>query len=330
MLYQPELGDYRLPGMEDARSLATLLRDYRAVSRERGMVLFERRDDAPRSASRELLLESELEPGESLDLSHLPGDVLQLEVETHLDALARLRTLALGAPILWLETETDDGVKRSYRVVPDMLRYGAIVRPFLGSTGDWVRFLVGDPVHALKSVRFAAESSGWSKPFVVRVWRADALRPEHEAATDAVLRWSMFTPIPDRFDSPHPSDPTVLRGYLDALVVQAPSALTWKLEPDLYRLRAQYGFPPKAGREGPTDGVVVRVEVHRSSGASTVLFERKLDPRHDRLDGNLMTLDLDVRVGPGDEVSLTTDHGPAGDSQHDLLFWGSIAFTPAR
>jgi hypothetical protein len=294
------------------------------------MVLFERRPDAPRSMQRELVLERELDPGESLDLSGLPGGILELQVETQLDLGGRLRTFVLGAPLLWLETTTSEGDIKSYRVVPSMLEYGGIVRPWLQSPGDWVRFLAGDPVHALTSVRFAADSSGWSTPFRVRVWRADDLLPELDADTDARLRFSMFSPIPDRFESPTPGDPTVLRGYLDAFVVQAPSALTWKLAPGTYRLHALYGFLPNAWREGPTDGAIARVEARHRGGARDILFERSLDPCRRPLDSKLMTLDLDVRIEDGDEVSLTTDPGPAGDTQRDLLFWTAVAFTPAQ
>jgi hypothetical protein len=329
MLYLPDSIDYRLPGMEDARSLARMLRDYRAVLRERGMLLLERRSDAPREMHRELVLERELAPGEALDLAGLEGDVLQLEVRTRLDVGGRLRALALGAPELWLETTTSDGDVISYRIIPSMLEYGAIVRPWLQSPGDWVSFLAGDKVHSLTSVRFPADSRGWRTPFVVRVWRADDLRPEVDAQTDARLRWSMFTPIPDRFELPTPAEPTVLRGYLDALVVQAPSTLTWELEPRTYHLRAVYGFLPNAWREGPTDGLIARVEVRHKGGARDVVFERKLDPRRDPLDSKLSSLDIDVKVEAGDEVCLTTDPGPAGDTRRDLLFWTDVVFTPA-
>ncbi len=330
MLYLPDAIDYRLPGMEDARSLATLLRDYRPVLREHGMVLFERGTDAPHSLQRELLLEREIEAGESLDLSGLPGDILELQVETRLDLVGRLRTLAQGAPLLWLETTTSDGVVSSYRVIPSMLEYGGIVRPWLQSPGDWVRFLAGDPVHALSSVRFAADSSGWHTPFVVRVWRADELRPKIDSETDARLRWSMFSPVPDKFESPTPPDPTVLRGYMDVLVVQAPSTLTWILAAGTYRLHALYGFLPSAWREGPTDGAIARVEVRRKGGRRDIVFERKLDPRRDVLDSRLSSLDFELNVEAGDEVSLTTDPGAAGDTQRDLLFWSDVAFTPLR
>jgi hypothetical protein len=330
VLFLPTAIDKRLEGMEDARSLRTILRDYEPVLRERAMLLFQRRADAPRNEQSELVLEREIRPGETLDLSGVEGGLLILELDAHLDPSGRVRTLLLGGPPLTMEVEASDGFKETVRIVPSMLASGAIVRPWLQSPGDWVRFLVGDPVHAIARLRFVDCDSAWHAPFVVRVRRAECLVPEVGEDIRTRLRWSMFSTPPSRFESPLGPDITILRGYLDALVVQSPSALTWTLQPGAWRLHAQFGFLPSAWREGPTDGAIARVEMRGKDGARNVVFERLLDPKHRPLDGQLQSLDVEVRLEPGEEVALTTDPGPAGDTERDLIFWTDVAFTPVQ
>src|SRR6185295_15944927 len=94
----------------------------------------------------------------------------------------------------------------------------------------------------------------------VRVVRADALRPVVDPARVRAMVWSMFTPPPSRVDVPKEPEQTMLRGYREAVVVDAPSALGFALAPGTWRLQAQCGFVPDAWRMGRTDGAIVRVE----------------------------------------------------------------------
>jgi hypothetical protein len=294
------------------------------------MMLFERRADAPRADPRHVLLERGIRPGETLELEHLGGEVLLLELATHLDSLGRIQTFLRGAPPLFAEIESGEGLRETVRIVPEMMAGGALVRPWLRGSDEWERWVLGERVGQIARLRFVDESGRWTTPLEVRVVRADALLPEVRPEHDARLRWSMFDPPPANVEAAVAPEHVTLRGYRDVLVLDAPSAVTFALAPGAYRLRAEYGFEPTAWRNGPTDGVIVRIERRGEGGARATVWERALDPRRNVEDGKLMTLAIDVYVEAGDTVALTTDPGPAGDAARDRVFWTNVSFAPVR
>jgi hypothetical protein len=325
VLHTPSPIDGRLESMEDARSLHVILRDYRPLLRERGMMLFERRSDLQRADPRVVVLEKELLPGETLELADIAGDVLLVELDAGLDVLGRLRALVLGAPPLLAEIETDDGIRRTQRIVPAMMEGGAVVRPWLQTPADWVSFVAGRKTHAIARMRFVDPGGRHRTPLRVRVVEASALQPVAEPARIHAMTWSMFTPPPTRVELSKEPEQTMVRGYREAVLVNTPSELGFALAEGRWRLSAQCAILPDAWRMGRTDGAIVRVE--RRGRAREIVWERALDPARRVDDGKMQEIDVEIEVGPGEEIVLATDPGPAGDAERDWVFWTEVAFT---
>jgi hypothetical protein len=135
--------DGRWPTSEDGLALRRILCDYAPVDSERGFLVLERRADAPRALAETSLLERRLRWGETLDLEPFEGACVILRLDLRPTALGTARTLCFQAAPIYAQVETSDGRSLQFRLVPEMLRTGAIVRARCsrtttpGCTGCW-------------------------------------------------------------------------------------------------------------------------------------------------------------------------------------------------
>jgi hypothetical protein len=268
--------DQRLPGMDDASSLAVLARDYEAVLEENGFLLFRRRADAPRlPAETQLVRRAQIAYGERLELEEGPGGALRLELELPARPADALRSLVWKAEPVWIELALSDGRTVVHRILPEMLCAGVLLEPWLEDHDAWIHWLAAGERVSVRALRVLPPAAG--RPggaITARILVAPGLAPAVVADRRAALLWPMFDRAPTRITGARPAARRLLRNRIDVLTVFAPSELEFELGAGRWRLEAGYGILPAALLNEPGDGV--RFEI-RLAGAEPLLG-RVLDP----------------------------------------------------
>src|SRR5262249_11062202 len=153
-LFGIEAIDNRLPASEDALALQVMARDYRAVLEEGPYMLLER-DTSPRepAAPRETQLDVEVPFDEWIEIGDYAGRCHLRVIDVRQALRSRLKQSLFRVPPVWLSIE--DSRKRSaqFRIVPDMLRDGVIVHPFVISSDDRVAWFAGGDNARITRVR---------------------------------------------------------------------------------------------------------------------------------------------------------------------------------
>ncbi len=160
--------DDRLPTLQSGPLLLLLAEYYQPVLTENGYVLFQRREQ-PRAAGTPanfpLLSEGDLTVGEPLPLS-LEGTVwCQLEMRETF--LGKLRRMFYQPPAVWMGVGTDQ-FSTKFRIVPQMASSGFLLNPMIVTGDDFTRWLAGQPLPQIVSVRIA-DSAAVSKAFQPQV-----------------------------------------------------------------------------------------------------------------------------------------------------------------
>ena len=161
--------DDRLPTLQSGPLLLLLAEYYQPVLTERGYVLFQRREP-PRAAGTPaafpLLSEGDLTVGEPLALS-LEGTVwCQLEMRETF--LGKLLGMFYQLPAVWMGLGTDQPAPAKFRLVPRMAASGFLLNPMIQTGDDFTRWLAGQPLPRVVSVRLAG-SAAVSRAFQPRV-----------------------------------------------------------------------------------------------------------------------------------------------------------------
>ena len=160
--------DDRLPTLQSGPLLLLLAEYYQPVLTENGYVLFQRREP-PRAAGLPaafpVLSEGDLTVGQPLPLA-LDGTVwCQLEMRETF--WGKLRRMFYQLPAVWMSVGTDQSSAK-FRIVPQMTASGFLLNPLILTGDDFTRWLAGQPLPRVVSVRVAdsAAVSGAYRPQV--------------------------------------------------------------------------------------------------------------------------------------------------------------------
>ena len=185
VLLDPGSIDRRLPGLDDALALRVLARDYTPVLEEGGALLFERlAGPSDANAPGSVVLERTAAFDQWIEIAPKPPGAegaLVLEVTIDPTWLGRLVTLAFRSAPVWMQVEDSSGRREEYRVVPDLLRSGVLVDPFLVDAAAWKRWFDRGP--GTRVTRFACtlkdagHAALFEPEFGVRVLHAGDLGP---------------------------------------------------------------------------------------------------------------------------------------------------------
>jgi hypothetical protein len=334
VLFRGSTADGRLPASEDGLALRTVLRDYTAIATERGLLVLERRTDAPRAPAERELLSRRARFGESVELGGADARCLVLRLDVRPTALGSARTLVFQAAPVMVRVETSDGRTLDYRIVPELLRAGAIVAPFLEDHDAWMRWFQGgspDGRALARIERFQVlepvPAGLWEPDYGVRVTSEDALVPDVAPELARAFEWSMLGTPPRSVETPAPARRDFFMWREEVLVVGAPSRLVYGVEAGRTHLSARYGYLREALFPDSTDGVTCRVVLRTPGVEPRVLFERVLDPMRAMADRMLLDLDVDIDAERASELALEFDAGAAGDTRGDAVFWSGVTLT---
>lgn len=145
--------DDHAPGSEDARALLALLRHYRPLAQENGVVLLRRDDqvamplaDIAATASQPVRLDTWID---------LPaaGTPLRIALSYKLSALGRVYAGLLREPTLLLETDATDSEAAAYRLVRPAAADGLLLSPALARNADYLDWYCGRDARAVTRLR---------------------------------------------------------------------------------------------------------------------------------------------------------------------------------
>lgn len=326
VLFHLQTIDQRLLTMDDGLVLQILARDYQPVLQEKDYLLMQRvRRSAP-ARDLPVVLERTVGFGEALDLSGLEEDCLVLTLDFELTARGRLhRFLYLAHPI-FMRVRTVDGEAARVRVVPGMMRTGAILSPWINSQHRWLAWFTGAPTPRVASIELEAPDDAWIyRPTVgVRLLRGD---PPVPVAPEEVLRRPMagiFSHTPDHFEVAFP--PSRQRLDQDEVVVMhAPSEMRFDLGAGEHVLECGFGLLPGAYRGGRgTDGASFRIVLRELGQPERVLLDRLLEPVTVVADQGTHSFRAAFRTERPAALYLSTGVGPRGNAARDWTYWSTV------
>lgn len=150
--------DDHAPGSEDARALLALLRRYRPLAQENGVVLLRRDEpvviplaDIAATAPQPLLIDTWID---------LPaaGTPLRIALNYELSALGRVYAGVLREPTLLLETDAADPAAPAYRLVRPVAADGFLLSPALARNADYLDWYCGRDAHAVTRLRLRTDA----------------------------------------------------------------------------------------------------------------------------------------------------------------------------
>ncbi len=149
--------DNRFPAMEDCAALLEILRRYRFVAREKGLLLLERRDDKPpRAADPPLLLQKDITFDEVIRLDEFGASAKLLSIHVTDTFRGRLTKALFRSAHLSLNVTTTDGEKHSFRLIPSMAETSFLVDPLLRNHDDLESYFLGKPLPRIRMLSIHA------------------------------------------------------------------------------------------------------------------------------------------------------------------------------
>jgi hypothetical protein len=314
----------RLEGTDDGPAFREILRCYRPVAIERGVLLFERNppEKIPPPPVVRRLATIEAREGELVRLLDLPGRVHVVRFDVKYSLLGKLRSFFFHAPITQIELTVNDQIPRRRRLVPSMVEAGVLLRPMIEYPEDWIDqytrgvdkvalgFRVGSAQgwDAYYKPTYRVAVDGWDEPL-------PALEPEARVAV-----------VYGCFPTPPLSENASYRGRYfhengrEYVLVGATTTLTFALAPGAHQLVGVYGLLP--GIVQLTDGVDYEVRVVSASGAARSVFARTLD----KTAADAQGAQFDVRFDsvPGDKLEIRTSNPPERNGDYDLPYFEKI------
>ena len=325
--------DNRLPSLDDAPLLLTLLRDYEYQFEDAGCLVWKHQPAELRNRgfTPQLAFERTVQLGERLETGELAGRNVWVTLTLEPSLLGRLRRFFYKLPVASLVTVDDTGRENRWRLVPAMAREGFLLNPLLRDQHDLLKFILG-------------RSNSHVVSFTVDV------PPELRRFFQPDLRVTVATlpPVPHVRSRVDPAVfagnggfrtmPLAYTAYADVgrstidgqsvLLLHAPSEMVFRLPAGATTVRGGFGFPPGA-YEGPehTDGAEFSIE-WRAGGETKRLFHRALEPAGTPADRGLQHFELDVSgLTPG-QLFFQIGPGPRGDMSYDWTCWQGIELLP--
>lgn len=329
VLHKPDTIDYRLPASEDSLSTLEVFTRYRLVLEERGMLLWERRDQPPPDGERRLVLEKTVGFGENVPVPDLGDTPVWAEVDVRPTLLGSLRAFLYKAPILRLAITEAGGFRNSYRLVRRMGRTGFLAYPHLINAHTIKQYFTGEAAQRLEAlaVELPEKDRWFFRPEVVIRYYALPAFPR-----DAEVKAGVSQDVFRMFDRP-PSEASALypvtilaEGGREVLFCHPPSELEFQVNFPATRATGQFGFAENAYRPpNATDGAEFIIEWVSPEGRTTRLLSRVLQPVTVPADRGPQAFQVDVPQGGG-RLLLKITPGSAGNLAYDWTYWTDIRF----
>ena len=325
--------DSRFAAQEDAQALRQLLKTYRPVDLEQGMLLFERNRPSPPTLEPILLNRTRgAQLGEWIDVPQVADDeMLLVAFDLPLNLQGKLRKFFYKPPTLYLFVQGSGITNESFlRIVPGMVSEPTILQPFLERTVDLLNVYGTSATKQVDRIRLDSPQPELWDDRGVHLTFYTLPRPKMDAAGQSRLRAMSTYPVSSRL--PRESvDPQRIARTPDGLplhILHAPGTVSFDLNGDERSFSLGYGIEDRAWEEGETDGVTLSVELVHPSGAVFPYFQRHLDPKAEPADRGYQHSEivLPPAIPAGSFLRVRSDTGPTGNGAWDWFYVTNLNF----
>ncbi len=321
--------DDRLPSLDDAPLLYLFEHDYEYVLSEKGWQLWRRRADRPDPATLQprRLRTVAAALGVACPLDDLADQHVWAVIDVTPSLLGRLRDFLYKPAFVRLNVELTDGKRQSFRLPVPEGRTGFILNPLVTDLDSYMRFAGGKSLNWVRSI--TVDVAPGDRSFYRRRVRIGffALTPSTAGAaffeSAAQAQFWMFKTAPASFTSFTTPSEIEISGE-KAIVMHAPSEMSFVLPPGAREVSGAFGLPPGAYENGGhSDGAEFRV-VWTDGITRTVVYSRILNPRDVPADRGLQRFTVPLTNLAGGQLRLEVGPGPHNDNGWDWSAWTDI------
>lgn len=315
--------------LDDADLLRIFPHYYRYVQSEKGYDLWRRRDTLPsfdQLLPRPLTLKV-VPLGEQLPLGEFEHKPLWVQIDLKPSLLGRLRNFLYKPPLVHLRLTDTEGKPEVFRLPLPAARAGFALNPLVTDRESFIESQGGEPKRWVRSLRLEVEpedSRYFADAAAVTLSAITPSRAKVDYDREALReKFSMFSLIPEETHAF--TDPVKVEiGGRTALVMHAPSTMTFTLPPGAKHAKGAFGYVPGAYENGGhTDGGEFRV-VWSDDHERRVLFTRLLRPASEPKDRGLQPFEADLSNLPPGHLYLEISPGPNGDHSWDWTAWTDV------
>lgn len=328
VLFKLQSIDERLPILEDSLAVIEILRRYNPVFSERSYLLMKRRptDSPATSPPPPFTVQHTFRLGEEFKLPDVPSTYVKAALRIHYTKLGKLSNALFKPPCIKLCLRTENGVSRTYRIVPEMARAGFLLNPLLESEADVVGLYSKAPGNRVASISVIGDGHvPWALRPDVRL-TLEAL-PDLGAPLDkGVLAHLQYPMMPTLPIAVHPASNAWTCDYagVPALGLHPDAEMSFPLRPGVREVTGRFGILPGAYEQYKTPGVKFVVEPMPERSERQLLFQRSLDPCARPADRGLQAFAVPLPPACAGRLVCRTTHLPGRGAEFGWAAWTGV------
>jgi hypothetical protein len=324
--------DERFPSLDDSLTLRLLLHSYNYVMEEGGLLLWERPEklSVPGPDTEMEILQRTVRFSEKVAVAAGNDRPVWAVIKVRPNLIGSLRKFFYKAPLLYLDTTDDKGVKESHQLIRAMAATGFILNPYFTQGDDLIAFQNGR-FHR-RIVEFSVRTMPGGESYFDEQIDIElrTLAPFKQALVDANRklnnRFRMMNRRPTAIESEVPMSSLLLDGK-EVLMLHAASRMDFALAEPVRQVTGRFGLLPGSYQDGhDTDGVEFVVEFVSATGEAQVLFRRFLDPLRAPGDRPTQSFTVQPPQDKGGKLIFKTLPGPRGSQSFDWSYWTDLEF----
>lgn len=319
--------DERLSIMDDAPALQVIALRYEFALSEKGFLLWRKKDEPYQPAAPAPTIPLELPLGQTLDFKAYAGQKTWFVADLAPSLLGRLRNLLYKPPHVYLVIEDQTGKTNTYRMAPSIGRTGFIINPVIDELLDYINYTANQPGRTVArlTIKTAPEDEKYfSGPVHITLRKL----PETLSGIGFFKqmnrdRFHMFKSIPTAYETQVGLSEEDIDGKM-AIIMHAPSSLTFECPPEASTVTGQFGFLKSAYIDGnDTNGA--DFEIVWSDGVTTEpLYHRYLNPVQRPEDRGLQNFNVAIKNRSGGRLYFKISPGPNNNPSWDWAGWSAI------
>lgn len=282
---------------DDAHLMALFPHLYEFKLVEKDFYVFQRREEAPapEDLAPRLVRTTPAAIGEEISVSEFAHEHLWLTVDLPLSLTGRLIKFLYKPALVYLIVTDQDGKEIRYRIARPIGLTGFQINPLVTDFETYLEAHGGESARRIDSLRIeVAEEDRYlfadQAALSLSLLKPTNLKQEFARQLDR-QNFASFSHLPDDFYAKTPVSTQPIDGQ-EAVIVHAPSLMSFRLTEPVSRISGAHGYPPNAYTNGgETDGATFAI-TWVDGDSSEVIYERNLDPFNEPQDRGLVKFDV--------------------------------------